>query len=186
MVNLLSALVNFPGSASIANTAKQLSEAPQSPSPPPSNITQFPVGASWQIVLHQRLAVPPSGDFQPDFVNVWDIDLLENTEGGADNTTILFLKNLPSHPKVICYFSAGSYENWRLDWPTDFDNDNYGSPLKGWDGEYWLDIGSEAVQEVMFNRIRMAAELGCDAVDPDNVDGYVSVCCITLPYLSDD
>jgi hypothetical protein len=44
-----------------------------------------------------------------------------------------------------------------------------------------LDIGHEAVQEVMFDRIRLAANLGCDAVDPDNVDGYVGVFCIFLP-----
>lgn len=138
-------------------------------------VPTFAVGSSWQIVLRQQLHIPPTNaPIQPDFVDVWDIDLFENTDNGKDASKIQYLKNLPHHPKVICYFSAGSYEVWRTDFPANFDRDLYGKGLEGWDGEYWLDINNTAVQEVMFNRIRLAAKMGCDAVDPDNVDGYVS------------
>lgn len=138
-----------------------------------ADVPKFTVGATWQIVLRSQLKIPPSKTMQPNSVNVWDIDLFENTKNGTDPSTIKYLKGLTSNTKVICYFSAGSYEVWRTDWPKGFDNDNYGSPLDGWPGEYWLNINNTDVQEVMFKRIRLAAEMGCDAVDPDNVDGYV-------------
>jgi hypothetical protein len=41
--------------------------------------------------------------------------------------------------KVICYFSAGSYENWRSD-KNDFPSDVLGNKLEHWEGEKWLDI----------------------------------------------
>lgn len=41
--------------------------------------------------------------------------------------------------KVICYFSAGSYENWRPD-RHDFPSDVLGNNLEHWEGEKWLDI----------------------------------------------
>lgn len=138
-------------------------------------VPTFPVRASWQIILRNQLQIPPtSPPIQPDTVDVWDIDLFENTDNGQDPSAITYLKNLPHKPKVICYFSAGSYEVDRTDWPADFDRDLYGKELIGWPGEYWLNINSTVVQDVMFNRIRLAAKMGCDAVDPDNVDGYVS------------
>lgn len=138
-------------------------------------VPTFPVRASWQIILRQQLQIPPTTPpIQPDNVDVWDIDLFENTNNGQDASTITYLKNLPHKPKVICYFSAGSYEVGRTDWPANFDRDLYGKGLEGWPGEYWLDINNTAVQNVMFSRIRLAAKLGCDGVDPDNVDGYVS------------
>ena len=138
-------------------------------------IPTFPVHPSWQIILRNQLQIPPTRPpIQPDTVDVWDIDLFENTDNGQDSSAIQYLKNLPKKPIVICYFSAGSYEVARTDWPANFDRDLYGKELIGWPGEYWLDINNTAVQDVMFNRIRLAAQLGCDAVDPDNVDGYVS------------
>lgn len=138
-------------------------------------VPTFPVRASWQIILSDQLQIPPtSGSIQPDNVDVWDIDLFTNTDNGKDGSAIAYLKNLPHKPKVICYFSAGSYEVGRPDWPANFDDDLYGKQLIGWPGEYWLDINNTAVQDVMFNRIRLAAKMGCDAVDPDNLDGYVS------------
>lgn len=74
---------------------------------------------------------------------------------------------------MICYFSAGSYENWRED-AEDFQPGDLGKELDGWPGEKWLKIGSENVREVMKRRVQMAKDKGCDGVDPDNVDGYVS------------
>ncbi|MED5389680.1 MAG: endo alpha-1,4 polygalactosaminidase [Pseudomonadota bacterium] len=75
--------------------------------------------------------------------------------------------------KVICYFSAGTHENWRPDrhrfLPTD-----KGRRLGNWPGERWLDIRSLNVRQRMADRIRLAAEKGCDGVDPDNVDGYTN------------
>jgi len=38
--------------------------------------------------------------------------------------------------------------------------------------ENWVDIKSNAVWQVMKERIKMASDKGCDAIDPDNMDGY--------------
>ncbi|KAG9234424.1 glycoside hydrolase superfamily [Amylocarpus encephaloides] len=117
-------------------------------------------GASWQIVLQQ-----PLHSFTPN-VSIFDIDLFENN---ASIITQLHAMNA----KVICYFSAGSYESFRPD-TKDFNPLDYGNELKGWPGEKWLDLRSPNVRAIMKKRLKLAAELGCDGVDPDNVDGFVN------------
>jgi len=72
---------------------------------------------------------------------------------------------------VICYFSAGSYEEGRPDSDA-FPGAAIGNELDGWPGERWLDTRSEAVREIMRARLDLARERGCDAVEPDNVDGF--------------
>lgn len=49
-----------------------------------------------------------------------------------------------------------------------------GAELDGWPGERWLKLSSENVRNIMKKRIDLAWRKGCDGVDPDNVDGYVS------------
>jgi len=49
-----------------------------------------------------------------------------------------------------------------------------GNGLTGWKGERWLNISSANVRSIMTARIQLAAQKGCDGIDPDNVDGYVS------------
>jgi hypothetical protein len=75
--------------------------------------------------------------------------------------------------KVICYFSAGSYEDWRSD-AKQFPAAALGNALDGWPGENWLDTRSAAVRTIMQARMDLAVSKGCDAVDPDNVDGYTN------------
>jgi len=72
---------------------------------------------------------------------------------------------------VICYFSAGSWEEWRED-HLDFPEEVRGVPLKGWPDERWLDIRSPVVQDLMEIRMDLAVSKGCDGIEPDNVDGY--------------
>lgn len=97
-------------------------------------------------------------------VLVYDIDLFD-----AEEDTIASLQAL-GH-KVICYFSAGSYENWRPD-QGNFSTSDLGNPLDGWEGEWWLNTSSLQVREIMAARIDLAAEKNCDGIDPDNLDGY--------------
>ncbi|KAJ9633054.1 hypothetical protein H2204_007444 [Knufia peltigerae] len=73
--------------------------------------------------------------------------------------------------RVICYFSAGSYENWRPD-ASKFSPSDLGNDLDGWPGEKWLNISSPKVRTIMKARLDLAVHKGCDGVDPDNVDGY--------------
>lgn len=72
---------------------------------------------------------------------------------------------------MICYFSAGSYEPYRPDSSVFLPSD-LGADLDGWPDEKWLDIRSANVRSIMAARIQLAASKGCDAVDPDNVDGF--------------
>ncbi len=95
---------------------------------------------------------------------VWAIDLFDN-----DAATIAGLQAMGR--KVICYFSAGSGEDWRPDYAM-LDAAALGKPLDGWPGERWLDFRHPSVQKVMLGRLDLAVDKGCDGVDPDNVDGY--------------
>ena len=47
-------------------------------------------------------------------------------------------------------------------------------PLDGWEGEWWLDVRNSKVRQIMQKRLDLAVSKGCDAVDPDNVDGYTN------------
>jgi endo-alpha-1,4-polygalactosaminidase (GH114 family) len=100
-------------------------------------------------------------------VSIFDIDLFDTP---AD--TIKHLHNMGK--KVICYFSAGSYEDWRPD-ASEFTKEDLGRGLDGWPGEKWLNLESENVRRIMKSRVDLAKSKGCDGVDPDNVDGYVSI-----------
>ncbi len=73
--------------------------------------------------------------------------------------------------RVICYFSAGSYEGWRPD-AEQFPASVLGSEVDGWAGERWLDIRSEKVEELMLSRFDLAYSKGCDAVETDLMDAY--------------
>lgn len=115
-------------------------------------------GTTWQIELLYKL-----NDTSID-VQVYDIDLFD-TE--ADQISSL----QAAGRKVICYFSAGSWENWRPD-ADQFNSTDLGGDLNGWPGEKWLNISSTNVRNIMVNRLHMAQQKGCDGVDPDNVDGY--------------
>jgi hypothetical protein len=95
---------------------------------------------------------------------VYDIDLFTNSAA-----TIAALQ--AKRRRVICYFSAGSYESFRPD-SGQFHPSDYGKPLVGWRGENWLDTTSSNVHQIMLTRLDLALSKGCDGVDPDNVDGY--------------
>ena len=100
-------------------------------------------------------------------VDVYDIDLFDTPA-----STIASLQAGGAH--VICYFSAGSYEDWRTD-EGDFPVEVIGNPLEGWPGENWLDVRNvNALMPIMEARMDLAVAKGCDAVDPDNVDGYTN------------
>ena len=72
--------------------------------------------------------------------------------------------------KVICYFSAGSLEDWGI---TSLRSQKAPrQPLDGWAGGNWLDIRDKQVRRVMQNRIKLAAKKDCHSVYPKNVDGY--------------
>lgn len=116
-------------------------------------------GTSWQWQLTGT--VDPAS--MPD-VQMVDLDLFD-----VPASTIAALQ--ADGRVVICYFSAGSYEDWRPD-AGSFPDQAIGKSLDGWEGEAWLDVMDPTVRDLMAARLDLAVEQGCDGVEPDNVDGY--------------
>lgn len=148
---------NFPPTSTLAPL----------PSPNATLLWTPKVNDTWQIILSHPISLSASDKSTTPDVSVFDIDLFDTPA-----ETIQLLHNLGK--KVICYFSAGSYEDWRPD-AKEFQPADLGKNLDGWAGEKWLKLGSDNVRRIMKNRVEMASKKGCDAVDPDNVDGYVSI-----------
>ncbi len=99
-------------------------------------------------------------------VDLYDIDLFD-----SPTATIQALQ--VEGRRVICYFSAGSAEDFRSDYSRFADSD-LGKVLEGFEGEVWVDIRSQNVFDIMLSRLDRAVANGCDGVEPDNVDGYTN------------
>jgi len=97
-------------------------------------------------------------------VDVWDVDLFET--GVAE---IAGLQAAGGY--VICYFSAGSIEDWRPDVGV-IEDSAIGFPLDDWPGENWMDIRADSALALVESRMALVERAGCDAVEPDNVDGF--------------
>lgn len=140
-----------------------------SPLPSPNGTLSWTpkVGDTWQIILSHPPILAEADTATTPNVSIFDIDLFD-----TPTETITQLHKLGK--KVICYFSAGSYEDWRPD-AKNFTDADKGKQLDGWPGEKWLNIGNSNVRAIMKKRIELAKSKGCDGVDPDNVDGYVQI-----------
>jgi len=140
------------------------------PAPPelPPGIWQPAPGTSWQWQI--------SGEIDTSYdVAMYDIDLFD-----APQETIDALH--ADGRVVICYFSAGSLEDWRPD-VAEFPPEVLGSPLQGWPDERWLDIRRiDLLAPLMRARLDLAAAKGCDGVEPDNVEAYANRSGFDLSY----
>ncbi|MFH1436640.1 MAG: endo alpha-1,4 polygalactosaminidase [Pseudomonadota bacterium] len=139
-------------------------DAPDAPADAPADDATAPEiwspspGTTWQWQLTDY---PVNTSFA---VAMYDIDLFD-----APQETINALH--ADGRIVICYFSAGSYEDWRED-ASRFPEAALGSDLDDWEGEKWLDIRNTVVREIMKDRLDIAMSKECDGVEPDNVDGH--------------
>ncbi|HMV65551.1 MAG TPA: endo alpha-1,4 polygalactosaminidase [Myxococcota bacterium] len=124
-------------------------------------------GTSWQWQLLG--AIDTSVD-----VDMYDIDLFDAPQATIDQLHA-------DGRVVICYFSAGSWENWRPD-ASRFPAPTRGDPLTGWPGERWLDVRDATVRQRMLDRLDLAVLKRCDGVEPDNVDGYANRTGFPLTY----
>ena len=135
------------------------SNTPDTPTSTTPSWYMPPAATTWQIQLQ--------GTVNTSYpATVYDLDLYDTSD-----TLIQQLQQ--TGKKVICYFSAGSYENWRSD-ANQFTESDLGKPLDGWPGERWLDVRSANVKRIMQSRLDLAKQKGCDGVDPDNMDGYTN------------
>jgi hypothetical protein len=125
---------------------------------------------SWQWQL--------SGDLDLDVdADVFDVDYETTThaEAGA-------LKD--AGRRLVCYLSVGSWEDFRADADA-FPSSVLGDVMSGWPDERWLDIRRmDVLLPIMAARMDTCAAKGFDAVEPDNVDGYVNA--TGFPLTADD
>ncbi len=125
------------------------------------------VSDTWQWQL--------TGDINTSYdVKVYDIDLFDVPDSVFDT-----LHSTGRY--VVCYFSAGSAEDWRPDY-NQFKPADLGSKLGGWPGERWVDTRSANVRAIMKARLDKAKARGCDGVEPDNVDAYTNKPGFPLTY----
>jgi hypothetical protein len=125
---------------------------------PAGGIWRPPPGTTWQW----QLTTPVDQSVEAE---VYDIDLFNNP---ASVVASLQAKGR----KVVCYFSAGSYEPDRPDSGA-FPADVLGSTLDGWPDERWLDVRRlDVLGPIMERRMDLCKEKGADGVEPDNIDGY--------------
>lgn len=116
------------------------------------------------------------GEIDPNLnVGVYNLDLF-------DTQPSLIASLRERNVFVMCYFSAGSFEDWRPD-ISQFPDSVIGNPLEGWQGEAWLDIRQiELLAPIMQARLQLASQKGCHGVDPDNVNGYTNNTGFPLSY----
>ena len=108
-------------------------------------------------------------------VAMYDIDLFDNS---AKVVASLHAQGR----RVVCYLSAGSWEDWRPD-AASFPASVLGLTLDGYPDEKWLDIRNLAVLgPIMSARLDLCKSKGFDAVEPDNIDGYSNKTGFPLKY----
>lgn len=138
-----------------------------SPSPSPSPSPTGTAASWWRPSRTTSWQWQLTGALNTRYdVAVYDIDLFN-----TDAATIADLHR--QGRRVICYFSAGSSEKGRPDDALLVASDR-GKVLNGWPDERWLRTDSATVRKVMTARLDLAKAKGCDAVEPDNVDGYAN------------
>jgi len=137
----------------------------------------------WGILLSITYAFSENY-YKPTLQDTWQWQLKEevvNTDYNASiydidlfNSSIELITSLKEKgKKVMCSFSAGSYEDWRDDIDK-FHPEEIGNIMVGWHDEKWLDIRSENVKKIMKARIDLAVEKGCNGLETDNMNGYLS------------
>jgi hypothetical protein len=119
----------------------------------------------WRPSPSDRWHVQYAGELEvPDGVDVVDLDMEE--------TPASVIADLQDRGiRVVCYLSAGSWEPYRAD-AGDFPPALLGEAYEGFEDERWFDIRSPSLRPLLTARIEVAEEKGCDAVDPDNVNGF--------------
>lgn len=132
-----------------------LASTPQ-PSATPPNWWQPAPGLTWQWQI---------GDDDINLslaADVYDVDLY------VDQTILDALHSQGA--RVICYISAGSWENWRPDAGL-FPREVLGQTMDGWPDERWLDIRQiDKLAPILRARLDLCQEKGFDGLEPDNLE----------------
>ena len=156
----------------VAVLAMALPSCPPGGGTPPPPAPVRCAGHCWHPALKTSwdwvLSVVPQAPYRS--VEMYDIDGFDTTAGDVAAMHAAGIK-------VVCYLSAGTFENWRPD-AAAFPASVKGK-ANGWPGEKWLDVRElqkphSRLRAIMDTRLDMCRTKGFDAVELDNVDGYTN------------
>jgi hypothetical protein len=120
-----------------------------------------------------QLNTPVDQSIQVDF---YDVDLFGN------DTSIVAALHAKGR-KVACYLDAGTWENWRPDaaaYPESIKGKSFEPPYTD---EKWLDYRQSAIlYPILSARFDLCQQKGFDAVEADNVNGFVNPTGFNLTY----
>ena len=120
----------------------------------------LPPGLTWQLQLSGKVDTTVNAQ-------VFDIDLLMNSRAVVQ-------KLRRRHRRVLCYFSAGTNENFRSQ-SQQYPQETRGEPLAGYPDEQWLDIRQlDELKPLINRRLDLCKRKGFIGADFDNVDGYAN------------
>ena len=158
-----------PGwSGKTSKSVRVITTPPTSSPPSPSGWWAPTKGTTWQWQLSGAIDTSVNAP-------VFDIDGEQNT---AATVAALHAKGA----KVICYFDAGGWENYRAD-ATSFPEVVKGNTVGGWPDEKWLDIRRlDILIPIMEKRVQDCVTKGFDAIEPDLMDGYTNKTGFPLTY----
>lgn len=124
-------------------------------------------GVKWQIVIDDPVDITKTLD--PPDAQVWVVDYFHS----AENPEIIPHLKSPStgiENVVLCYINVGAIQESESDYSS-FPSSAIGNSYDGYP-EWWIDTSSSAVIDFMKKRLAKAAEVGCDGIDADNIDGW--------------
>jgi hypothetical protein len=151
--------------ALLVSTLLATTSAPAAGASTPSGPTASRTVASHVIALGQSFHIQFAGTLDTSVdADVYEVD--------AVNTPKSVVTDLHAQGRiVVCYISAGSWENYRPD-AAKFPKSVLGRTLAGWPDERWLDIRKvHVLMPLMRARMDVCVRKGFDGIEFDNVDG---------------
>ncbi|KAI3401083.1 hypothetical protein diail_228 [Diaporthe ilicicola] len=126
----------------------------------------FEPGVKWQINIQNP--VDPRAGIQPADAKVIDVDLFQASK---DPTLIPTLH--AAGVTVLCYFNLGAVQTTDCDYSS-WNNDGLmkGQVVENYSQEKYVDVTDPTVLELHKARVDLAHSIGCDGLDPDNIDTY--------------
>ncbi|MGZ9812138.1 endo alpha-1,4 polygalactosaminidase [Pseudoroseicyclus sp. H15] len=109
---------------------------------------------------------------QPPFELSGDVAIIDLDPDEVDAAEVQALR--ARGLKTIAYISVGTWEEWRAD-AGDFPEAVLGEVYGDWPDERFLDIRDQAtLLPLMRARFARAAQMGFDAIEPDNLDVHIN------------
>jgi branched-subunit amino acid transport protein len=160
-----------PGASSSTPPSPTLSPSLSSPTP----LTPSPSTALSHPAPNVDPPPPPGTPFQirldggvPDDPNARIVEV----DGQAPEDLVGRLEREGVY--TVCYMSAGTLEEYRLD-AGEYPDEVVGHSLPDWPDERYVDLRRlDVLGPIWAARLDACAEAGFDAVDPDNIDSYAN------------